>query len=528
MVKILYLSVFIRIFFLPKVPKNAKLAVMKLTLAARKSHLARYQAYTVGSALQQAHPTLEIEYRFSQSFGDQNPDINLAEVEQKGVFTKDFYEHLVSGEIDLVVHSWKDLPVEESPDTEIYATLKREDPRDMLLVKKSKWEEVKTSKRIRLGSSSPRRTHNLTPFLKKYLPCEIDEVEFSLIRGNIPTRLEKTLADDSLDGFVIAKAALDRLLTPLPFEDLSEYHKKVRFFLEQYQWMVLPVKLIPPAAAQGALAIEIRKDNTELKKLLDAINDVEEKALVEKERELLKSFGGGCQLKIGIHVGKHPHGTFTSIRGESAEGEELLVQSLENNKTETSTEPKNIWPEDPKEASFFTRKDIPAVNPEKPLWVARANALPNDWKVNQVVWTAGLKTWAQLAKRGVWVHGSNESLGEALPTRIEKLLDETKIPWVKLTHKSGVQNENFSNLATYELEEKDLSSLPLKDKTHFYWMSGSSYLAAQKAFPAIKEAQHGCGPGNTFNIIRETTENVEVFLDYKDWKSHILKENSHG
>ena len=104
---------------------------MRVTIASRRSDLARIQAYEVGKALQAAHPQLEIKYSFHESLGDKNQKDPLWQMPEKGVFTQDFREGLSRGEFDLVVHSWKDLAIEEDQETEIVATLPRADQRDL-------------------------------------------------------------------------------------------------------------------------------------------------------------------------------------------------------------------------------------------------------------------------------------------------------------------------------------------------------------------------------------------------------------
>ena len=98
---------------------------MRLTIAARRSELARIQAYQVGDALATAHPHLDLEFSFHESLGDRNQNDPLWQMPEKGVFTQDFREGLLAGNFDLVVHSWKDLAIEDDLETEIVATLPR-------------------------------------------------------------------------------------------------------------------------------------------------------------------------------------------------------------------------------------------------------------------------------------------------------------------------------------------------------------------------------------------------------------------
>ena len=128
----------------------------------------------------------------------------------EGVFTNDLRDELINNKCDLIVHSWKDLPIEVGDKTQIAATLKRADKRDILFLKKNKKMD---SKKITILCSSPRRQYNLENFIENYLPQKFDEVCFENIRGNIPTRFKKFLEDPNSDGFIVAKAAIDRLLS---------------------------------------------------------------------------------------------------------------------------------------------------------------------------------------------------------------------------------------------------------------------------------------------------------------------------
>src|SRR6266508_1649151 len=151
---------------------------MRLVLAARRSELARIQAFQVGQALEKLNPQVNINYSFHESLGDRNQNDPLWQMPEKGVFTQDFREGLLRGDFDLVVHSWKDLAIEEDPETEIAATLPRADARDLLLVRKDRWPEVERTGVISILTSSPRRAYNLDSFLRETLPAKLRQVNF--------------------------------------------------------------------------------------------------------------------------------------------------------------------------------------------------------------------------------------------------------------------------------------------------------------------------------------------------------------
>src|SRR5713226_3253862 len=162
--------------------------LMRVTLASRRSELARIQAYQVGDALRLAAPQTEISYSFHESLGDRNQNDPLWQMPEKGVFTQDFREGLLRGHFDLAVHSWKDLAIEDDPETEIVGT-----------------------GAMSILTSSPRRSYNLSSFLGTALAAQLRELNFIDVRGNVPTRVRK-LFQLNADGLIVAKAAIDRLM----------------------------------------------------------------------------------------------------------------------------------------------------------------------------------------------------------------------------------------------------------------------------------------------------------------------------
>ena len=129
---------------------------MGYVIGSRKSDLARLQAYVCADHLKRAFPDIEIEHDFRASLGDLNQQDPLWQMPDKGVFTQDFREGLLSGRYDMVVHSWKDLPIEQEEGTSVVATLPRADMRDLLLVKKQTWPRVVKSQSFKVLTSSPR------------------------------------------------------------------------------------------------------------------------------------------------------------------------------------------------------------------------------------------------------------------------------------------------------------------------------------------------------------------------------------
>jgi hydroxymethylbilane synthase len=482
-----------------------------LKIGARRSDLARLQAYQVGEALKTFRPNLEIQYLFKESLGDQNQNDPLWKMPTRGVFTEDFVSDLKEGRTDLVVHSWKDLPTEPREGLSLAATPSRADPRDLLFVRKGSVGK----KELMLLTSSPRRTFATDMALKRLLPFPTSKIETKPVRGNITTRLKKLAAGDG-DGLFMAKAALDRFLGKSVLqEDFSTARNEMRALLENFYFMVLPLSYFPTAPAQGALALEIRADRNDLRELLSPIHDSDTYACVEKERLHFSAFGGGCHQKIGITVVKHPRlGTIEFFHGhpdgQSSRRTIKIESTLEEDRSGLPH-----WPEQP----IFVRRSFSEIkNPGGALFVSRAEALPSTWQVkpDQLVWTAGVRTWQKLAERGIWVNGSSDGLGEAIP-ELNALIG-TPVSWTKLTHDQSGNDRLFPCLRTYHLEPASSSRPPLLPS--YFWTSESLFRWAIEKRPEIRDAQHAAGPGYTTEAIeKELGRSIDVYYNYGHWKT---------
>lgn len=496
---------------------------MRIRISARKSDLARLQAYMVGDALKEKNPQIEVLYKFRESLGDINLTDPLWKIPEKGVFTEDFYGELLKDETDMVVHSWKDLPTEGKPDTHIAATLPRADQRDLLVIKKSNFAKIRESKNLRIFSSSPRREYNLTQFFKDHLPFKLESVKFESVRGNILTRVKKLIESTETDGLIVAKAALDRLLTA-DKPEFQENKNALQKLMQELEFTVLPLSVNPNAAAQGALAVEILNTRTDLKELLQSIHHQSTFDCAQKERDILASFGGGCHQKIGIAILDRSYGHVTFLKGLTDGGTVLDTKAI------TPARPKKfaadkMWSSQTK----AVRQPLSNISLPKDcngLFVAKSDAWVEGVKPLSFVWTAGLKTWQNLADKGIWVHGCSESLGESEAARIDILAGE-KIKWAKISHAEGFVSgqDNITLVPTYVLSN-EIDPAHLENKEAFFWNSGSQYLAAVAVKPEIRSAYHFSGPGNTFEIIKKDLEShqlfdsskLQIYLDQENWR----------
>ncbi|MDZ4786296.1 MAG: hydroxymethylbilane synthase [bacterium] len=499
---------------------------MEIRIGSRKSILAQIQAFEVGDRIKQKFPDAKIKFLFRESLGDVNQTASLTSFDSRGVFTEDFYGLLVNKEIDFAIHSWKDLPIAERELTTIGATIDRADCRDVLLIKKSSINQETKPVSLSILSSSPRREYNIGEFLSWAIPFKTKPM-FVSVRGNIETRLRK-LFESTNDGLVVAKAALDRLLVE-KYPEAKASQKTVREYVDQCLPIIIPLTACPAAPAQGALAIEVLKQRPDLTPILKAINDQEVFSCVELERSILAEYGGGCHQKIGATVLARPYGKVTFLRGLTTNGTALNKVTLSrNNKAQPKAANANsIWPTKNKKIDLFARKSLKVHMPDthQGLWISKSEALPKDWKVplETPIWVSGLKTWRDLADRGVWVLGSSESLGEDESLNMELLLPKVKT-WTKLSHEDSPEENFMKRIATYKLESKEKFPL-LSNITHCYWKSGSLFKAALASNPQLKNCWHGCGPGNTYKIITKIlgdAEKVNVYLNYDDFIAEIL------
>ncbi len=252
----------------------------KLIIGTRGSELALWQANFVKDRL--ADIGVQAELKIIKTQGDIIQHLRLDKLEGKGFFTKELEEELLSGGIDLAVHSHKDLPTVNPPGLIIAAVSEREDPAELLIVHK---DCVDISKRLSLkhnatiGTSSNRR--------KAQLLSLRPDLEFDDLRGNLQTRVQK-LRDEKYDAIMLAKAGISRINM-----DLSDFH------LEE----IPPVELIP-APAQGVLAIQIRESDTELFDILQGIHNKEVAETIAVERKVLNMFDAGCHAPLGSYCRK--------------------------------------------------------------------------------------------------------------------------------------------------------------------------------------------------------------------------------
>lgn len=251
----------------------------KIIIGTRGSDLALWQANYTKTLLEKIG--CEVEIKIIQTSGDRSQEWNTSfdKLEGKGFFTKELEEELLAGTIDLAVHSHKDVPT-VSPDGLMIAGVSlREDPSELLLVRKECVDETKKfslKENAIVGTSSARRKSQLLAFRP--------DVEIKDLRGNVPTRIKK-LAEKQYDAILLANAGVERLEI-----NLDEFHSEK---LSPYEFV--------PAPAQGVLAWQIKESNDSLLNIIDKISDLDVLIKINVERRILNLFDGGCALPLGAY-----------------------------------------------------------------------------------------------------------------------------------------------------------------------------------------------------------------------------------
>ena len=278
-------------------------AATLLRIASRGSQLALWQAHAVERALLAADPDAEIRIDVVKTIGDKILDVPLAKIGDKGLFTKELDEALLSGAADLAVHSLKDVPTRLPHGLVIAAITVREDPRDVLILAPGVTGSLaELPAGARVGTSSLRR--------RAQLQARRPDLEVLDLRGNLNTRLAK-LDRGEYEGIILAAAGVLRL----GWED------RISETLDPANWL--------PAVGQGALAIVARADDQAVLERLRPLEHAPTAAATTAERAFLRSLEGGCQVPIGALAELHD-GRLT-LRGlvASARGDTILRSAIQ-------------------------------------------------------------------------------------------------------------------------------------------------------------------------------------------------------
>jgi hydroxymethylbilane synthase len=453
--------------------------------------------------------------------GDLQTDKPLWQMDGKDFFTKELDQALLNNDVDLVVHSYKDLGSDRPHGIELASITEREYANDILLVRKESLNQIRNISVFNVGTSSPRRIVNTEKYLKDFLPNASKEltVKCSMLRGNVNTRIRK-LKDGDYDAIVLALAGLERLAQK------EDSLKELETLLNNLTFMVMPQKVFPSSASQGALAIEFngQRSDPDLYKVLRSVHCKKTENEVKNERALFKSYGGGCHLAVGINTQTHKDFLIDIERGiyDNNPIDKVTLHGVDYTDFKSL---KTLLPIGDRDK--LIKKNELSVNLED----HSAYFVTSKYCINAVkdlkhsfLFASGSRTMKRLVKSGHWVNGSADSLGHQ---EIQKLCSSQalKIMMSKditvLSHNDAT-SELGKVIPCYKrvVQESSLELIKFQidNAQAIYWSSFFQYQTYLKFFPQITKKVHFCGLGKTFDQFKNHGIDVSPFASMKQLK----------
>jgi hydroxymethylbilane synthase len=257
-----------------------------IRIGTRGSKLALWQAEYTKAKLEEIGVAVTLQ--IIKTKGDRIQHLSFDKMEGKGFFTKEIEEALLQGEVDLAVHSMKDMPTKSPDGLVLTAVSYRENPADWLVIRPEKMEDgavLKLPQKAVVGTSSARRKAQMLDFRP--------DIEIKDIRGNVPTRLRK-LQEGQFDAILLAAAGLTRL------EMVMDDFEVIRFNPREFV----------PAPAQGVLCYQTAEDDLETRRTIKALHDQDVAEVINVERKVLSLFDGGCQMPLGVYCERDDQGNY--------------------------------------------------------------------------------------------------------------------------------------------------------------------------------------------------------------------------
>lgn len=458
-----------------------------------------------------------------QTQGDQVTDKPLWQLEGKDFFTKELDEALLKGEVDFVIHSYKDLGSVRPQGIKLAAITERKFAHDILLMPKAHIQNLKDWKEdLVVGTSSPRRIVNLTNSLKKYIPYLATKnisIKCETLRGNVNSRIKK-LKDGKYHAITLALAGLERLAQG------EKSHEELADLLEGLNYFILPQSVFPAAASQGALGIEMREDRDDQGKLAQILGKLNHEVTIEevaKEREAFNAFGGGCHLAVGIHV-KKIEDMYLHVHSGEVDGTRVEKKWLEGSAPIKIPANQKLFVGLPRgERKDVVYDELLAKIPEtilkdvtnKHVFATSRYTLPTlKASITQGVegvWAAGIKTTELLANEGIWINGSSDSMGtkELIDFKESKVLKmfhpNIANDWLVFSHHTA-STDLGKVVGCYTREPQEIPtsfSHELANVGACLWTSFHQYEVYAKNFPFLKDSLHFCGLGKTWQEFKK-------------------------
>lgn len=277
----------------------------KLVIGSRGSELALWQANYIKKELEKKNENVSVEIKIIKTKGDKILDVALSKIGDKGLFTKELEVKLLNREIDIAVHSLKDLQTDIPKGLKLACVTKRHPVEDILIARKKGTTIGKLKEGATVATGSLRRRAQL-----KHIRPDINVVE---LRGNVPTRIEK-FQKSKWDAIILARAGVERLK------------------LKKHISSIIDKDVMLPAVGQGALGIEIKTSNKFAEKVLSSIHHENTYAEALAERALLKKLEGGCQIPIGAFAEVRKNGLYLTGLVATIEGDITLKKTLRGSK----------------------------------------------------------------------------------------------------------------------------------------------------------------------------------------------------
>jgi len=255
----------------------------KITIGSRGSELALWQAHFVKKELERKNKNVTVEIKIIKTKGDKILDVALSKIGDKSLFTKELEVELLNGNIDLAVHSLKDLQTAIPKGLKLAAVTKRHNVQDVLISRKKGITIFNLPENATVATGSLRRRCQLL-----HIRPDLNIVE---LRGNVPSRIKKFL-DSDWDAIILARAGVERLK------------------LSKYISSIIKTNIMLPAVGQGALGIETKSDKKFVIETVKSIHHENTYKAVLAERALLKTLEGGCQVPIGAFAEVKPNGLY--------------------------------------------------------------------------------------------------------------------------------------------------------------------------------------------------------------------------
>lgn len=498
--------------------------MQQLRIIGRGSRLSLLQMQKVEVQVRALFPGVEPVLITRTSRGDALTDVPLQTVEGTDFFTRDIFDALATGEADIAVHSLKDMSSEHFFGSNRFAVVDRDLVNDVALFHPGIEAKLRAGETINIGTCSPRREEMATQFLQRALPQWNSSftIVTSVIRGNVDTRLRKLDAGE-YDGIILAAAGLNRLLSS------KEDAAGISQLLKGKKIILLPVVECVPAPCQGAIVAEGHPANRLAMEVLAAINNVQLFEDCVLEKKTATGYGVGCLQKFGVTSIKYAGGSSLYAGGQDQYGHAFQQWF---GLPELDVHGRRLFSSTAFMGSFFSYNyfEIPTAIPQRAVYVANFKAVEQEgWQSlleEKEVWASGTRTWYELAKKGVWVHGCADALGLASLQRAwtSPLFSLQQEEVCIITHAEASANwesKGWKTISTYQLDKTFRPELAAAiSKSNLYFWTSFPQFDTYKEY-VEKDGQHACPAGETATLLRKNGVDPVVFPTIKafqQWK----------